>query len=326
MRNKILNGLKKDGFIVIPNVLSTDEILKTESLFWDKLESLNSGINRNDNTTWTNDNWPGNLRVGFMGNHGLSQSKAAWYVRSNKKLIDIFSQIWNTDGSDLITSMDAIICWRKWLTENSYIENSEDSNDSNEEKQNNQFYLPIVEGLHVDQSPFNEGFQCVQGMVIINEVTDYSGGLQIIPKSHTESVQWHMRQNYKWSKNSDFVELDTDDVLFNFYKPQLLKCKPGDLILWDSRLIHGGFVGIGYDLEDMCDNTLARLAFPVSMMPRKLASEDILIQRLHIFNKGYTTTHWVSKCNINNIADSDTHGFNIIYTDYVKPFDNHILI
>jgi hypothetical protein len=322
MYEKLLNDLKKNGYTIIPGVITPDEIHETKKLFWDKLESIGSGIDRYNAETWINNNWPGNLHAGFMGNHGLSQSLAAWSIRSNKKIIDIFSQIWGVGVNDLITSMDAIICWRKW---NTYPDPYPDPDpDPDPDPNNKKYFKPIVEGLHVDQSPYNEGFKCVQGMVVINEVTDRSGGLQIIPKTHTDNVQKHLRANYPWSKCNDFVELDTDDVIFKFFKPMLLKCNPGDLILWDSRLVHGGFVGTGYDIGST-DNELARLAVPVCMLPRINASPDTMDWRLDVFNQGKTTTHWPDKCNLNAIT-TDTHGSNIPDTIYTKPFENNQLI
>jgi len=59
-------------------------------------------------------------------------------------------------------------------------------------------------------------------------------------------------------------------------KGQLIKAKPGDLILWDSRTIHGGTVGKGYSKNEICpfgDDYLARLSFTICMTPKSWASE-----------------------------------------------------
>lgn len=101
----------------------------------------------------------------------------------------------------------------------------------------------------------------------------------------------------------------------------LLKALAGDLILWDSRTLHGGRVGTGRNLssssasstssrksEDDTEITgsdacaclppppspfnLARLAVTVCMTPRALASAGVLAARQKGFKKGYTFTHW----------------------------------
>ena len=60
------------------------------------------------------------------------------------------------------------------------------------------------------------------------------------------------------------------------------------MILWDSRLIHGGWIGSGHDskIQDLTKATLARLAFPVSMMPRNRANKKVIEDRLEAFKEG----------------------------------------
>jgi len=81
--------LLEHGVCVIKNVLSSDEVVKARGLYWDKIESLcdndsNEGpaLDRNDITTWTNDNWPSH-GAGFTTNFGISQCEAAWNIRTN---------------------------------------------------------------------------------------------------------------------------------------------------------------------------------------------------------------------------------------------------
>jgi len=76
---------------------------------------------------------------------------------------------------------------------------------------------------------------------------------------------------------------------------QLVKADPGDLILWDSRLIHGGYVGNGPEsLGNHID--LARLSFTVcqtpytSMQPGK--EHQIINRRIQAFNDQACTSHW----------------------------------
>lgn len=64
----------------------------------------------------------------------------------------------------------------------------------------------------------------------------------------------------------------------------------GDLILWDSRTIHGGFVGNGKNVK--AETGLARLAMTVCMTPNSFATDEIRELRMKAFEKGLTTTHW----------------------------------
>ena len=51
----------------------------------------------------------------------------------------------------------------------------------------------------------------------------------------------------------------------------LLLAQPGDVILWDSRTIHGGHVGTG---AGEADEELARMSVTVCMVPRSRATAE----------------------------------------------------
>lgn len=68
----------------------------------------------------------------------------------------------------------------------------------------------------------------------------------------------------------------------------LLLASPGDLLLWDSRTIHGGLVGSGRAVAASAacpaaaaeaEAELARMAVTVAMVPRSRASEEVLRKR-----------------------------------------------
>ena len=44
----------RNGFVVLKNILSKEEVEKAEEAFWEWLEGLGSGIKRNDPSTWLN--------------------------------------------------------------------------------------------------------------------------------------------------------------------------------------------------------------------------------------------------------------------------------
>jgi len=63
-----------------------------------------------------------------------------------------------------------------------------------------------------------------------------------------------------------------------------VKASAGDIILWDSRTIHGGLVGQGPGKELSAAETeniqLARLSLPVCMTPKRLADKDAIDRRM----------------------------------------------
>jgi len=192
--------------------------------------------------------------------------------------------------------MDTFIVWRPWW-------NSFDQSAS---------WQPDVEPIHCDQNPFKKpGFHCVQGMIPLLPVTPQSGGLRIIADTNNDATQEDMRTRYPNLKvASDWVVLRYNDPLT--LNPQLIEADPGDLILWDSRTCHGGYVGTGGKQES---NELVRASLTVCMMPKNKIPEKIVNQRHEAFKRGWTLTHWPTECNRNFTLD--TNGQNIPKKQYV---------
>merc|ERR1712066_587650 len=76
----------------------------------------------------------------------------------------------------------------------------------------------------------------------------------------------------------------------------LLLAEPGDLILWDSRTIHGGVVGTGDigvsgEALEALPAELARLSVTVAMTPRSWASDLVQLARVKGFKKGENFNH-----------------------------------
>jgi len=86
-----------------------------------------------------------------------------------------------------------------------------------------------------------KGFHCVQGMVPLYRV-DEVGGLMVVPNTNNDRTQQELVQRYPstQSNSSDWLELRNTDPFIG--EGVLVKCEAGDLILWDSRTIHGGLI------------------------------------------------------------------------------------
>lgn len=132
-------------------------------------------------------------------------------------------------------------------------------------------------------------------MIPLYEVNAHVGGLEVVPDTASDKVQADMVKRYpnlQYSKH-DFAPLKTKDPFAG--KGQLVRAQPGDLILWDSRTIHGGRLGAGYKSPDECPlgkGDFARLSFTICMTPKKLAPEKVLEQRRQAFEEGRGTSHW----------------------------------
>jgi len=181
-----------------------------------------------------------------------------------------FSQIWETDK--LLVSMDSTILWKPWW-----------GGHASEE--------PCTEGLHMDQNPwYKPGRECFQGMVPLYDVTAEVGGLQVIPKSHLDESKKIWKESNR-QRIGDFVTLSKNDPMQKGHG-KLVLAEAGDLIVWDSRTVHGGFVGCSPTVSEENTKKLARLSQTVCMTPRSKATKLVLEKRKKGFQTGQGFSHW----------------------------------
>mmetsp|Transcript_117839 Transcript_117839/g.293895 ORF Transcript_117839/g.293895 Transcript_117839/m.293895 type:complete len:327 (-) Transcript_117839:109-1089(-) len=258
-----LEQLKAHGFVVIRGVANADKVRVAKDLLWEAIRERFGHTVRDDPVTW---NFP--LRESGIS-PWLAQSAGAWAVRGWPGVKQAFARIWETE--DLIVSMDSVLLWRPWWIQSEW--------------------RPSTEGLHLDQNPFNKpALECIQGMVPLLPVTDTSGGLQVVPDSHLDEAKADFKQTHLHMRSSgDWCPCDDEDLR---QRALLLHAAPGDLVLWDSRTVHGGLVGTG-----KCDQSsegpaeLARLSVTVSMTPRSWASDIVLERRHKGFTRGESFNH-----------------------------------
>jgi len=297
--------LKEEGYAVIVGAVELADVERAKTLLWEDIERKWKGAQRGDSSTWKNFyfNSPGIVPQ-------LAQSAGAWWIRGMPGVQAAFAKIWGT--ADLITSMDSVICWKPWWDGHGH-------------------RAPRTEGLHLDQNPFTKpAFDCVQGMVPLVEVTARVGGLQVVPASHTAGAKaaWKAR-NPLLARVGDWCPLEHDDPAYD--NVRFLEAQAGDLILWDSRTVHGGVVGEGL-AKPHCDagdaaadarpgaaagngkDELARLACTVAMVPRSRASVRVLELRVKGFQAGIPFNHAPHEAG----TSSGTFRINVP-RDYVPP-------
>jgi len=263
--------LNANGYVVIKSVADPQQVSTAIDLFWKHFETTR-GVNRNDISTW---DW-GVDRRGIVTDGGVIQCAGAWYIRGLPNVKNAFSQIWKTDS--LIVSMDSLLLWRPWW--------------------HNKSWKPRTEGLHLDQNPFSKPDKlCVQGMVALYYVTKETGGLEVVPRSNLPEQKERLKEVCPHFKTAgDFCMINFSSPVVNERK--LLLAKAGDLILWDSRTIHGGLLGVGKDPATDTVLQLARMSMTVCMVPKERATSDVLEARREGFIKGYGFTHWPDEINI----------------------------
>jgi len=277
--------LQSDGYAVLSGVANPEEVQTAINLFWELFET-EFDIKRNDYSTW--EKWSTDQR-GIVLHVPTMQGKGAWYIRGLPNVKFAYSKIWNDE--DLIVSMDSLLLWKPWWI--------------------NSKWYPRTEGLHVDQNYMSKPhLDCVQGMLALYDVTEEIGGLEVVPKSHLEEarndfIAFYKEENLRHAP--DFVRIPRGNKMQGTGK--LLLAKSGDLIIWDSRTVHGGKVGT-LKQNTILDKTtipsdqvkLARLTMTVNMTPRKKASQDVLEERKTGFEKGCGFNHCPHEPNITTRA------------------------
>jgi hypothetical protein len=140
----------------------------------------------------------------------------------------------------------------------------------------------------------------VQGFVSLTDNDESTGGLVIVPDSHERFVdlQFLVNEERLWG---DFVRIPTE--LTEQIHPRLVKCKAGDLVVWDSRCIHCNTPALvdHQDEKSAAARELLRAVAYICMSPLELFQPDgVQCESLEEFREiredfvrdRVTCTHW----------------------------------
>jgi len=132
----------------------------------------------------------------------------------------------------------------------------------------------------------------VQGLVTVCDADASTGGLVVLPGSHHEHDDLIAR-SYIAPSCGDFVMLDDADPILE-REARLVCARAGDLILWDSRLVHCNAPGVENSEAEAgpAADELIRVCGYVCMTPASFASSDVLERRRAGFAQHASTTHW----------------------------------
>ena len=121
-------------------------------------------------------------------------------------------------------------------------------------------------------------------MVPLFAVSPDIGGLQVIPRSHLREAREKLKKRLPHlERRGDWCVVPGPHEV----EPLLIICDAGDLILWDSRTVHGGKVGTGFSSPARP----ARLSVTVAMTKRERASKHVLNARRRAFIEGFNHNH-----------------------------------
>eukprot|EP00434_Breviolum_minutum_P007609 symbB.v1.2.006717.t1/scaffold402.1/size211320/11 len=193
------------------------------------MELSTNSVRRDNPLTWQKHNWPGQDDNGIINSGGIGQSEFMWYVRTRPPVMQAFAHVWSVESEDLLVSFDGCCAFRppsvdvRWRTRSGW--------------------------FHTDQNGRTTGsdFACAQGLVSITDSDESTGGFAV---KHAEIFQ-----RWPLDRENDFFVVPRSDELLAAEasaKPELIELSAGDMVLWDSRLLHCNVPGFHpYDEMDL---------------------------------------------------------------------------
>lgn len=211
------------GYAVVEGVLTPQQCEEIVSDLWDAVESLTSAwktpVNRNQPETHRTSKFLPNMKGIIMAPSILSHCGAAWKVR--KAAAPYFARLHGTPH--LVSSFDRVNIMPKPVDKEAKAKN----------------------WMHTDQTPLLYGLHSIQGFIDLKGTGPNDGGLVVAAKSHLDHHdllyhEWGIDTTDNWipffgKSSAHKCAWRTIHERFHVLK---VECKPGSLVLWDSRTFH----------------------------------------------------------------------------------------
>jgi hypothetical protein len=194
----IKSDLERNGYVIIPNILTPEEIIEAKRL----------------HSQWRDSIPNHNVLHNSISPHGIykfleaGHQRHAWVLRTNTKIQGVFKYLWDCDK--LISSFDG----------SCYIDESVTKKDNL--------------WTHTDQAPNSEGLECYQGLVSLTN--NKKTTLVVYEQSHKLHDIYFKTKGIKSSSNWQLIDKETIESLSPYKK--VLDIPAGSLVLWDSRTFH----------------------------------------------------------------------------------------
>ncbi len=272
--------LRAQGYVVIPNILTSAQCTSYKTRMWDWLEDLGLGTSRKDPDTWKAPTFP-MTQHGIIAYPSLSHTQFIWDVRTEPNVMDVFAKLWNTD--DLLVGFCRASVYLPQQT------------------------VATKDWLHIDQSSTEPNLECYQGAVnLADQKEPDSAGFMVLPFSHLYHADF-FKDTQKESKGDGYMHAPEDTAWFEQKDP---RCKrtfvpvtEGSITLWDSRCVHWNRSFPKSKASLSISNALplanvpeGRYAIFVSMTPRtKVKDPKVIKRKREAFENRRSTNHWGHK-------------------------------
>jgi len=135
----------------------------------------------------------------------------------------------------------------------------------------------------------------------------------VLPKSHEAFLKLGIEAR------ADFVPIPKAHEVLTQFAPKVVICKAGDLVLWDSRLIHCNSPGnVTPRIPDKAKGEqwqLLRAVVYVCMTPADFAENlpELRVKRADAFHNGKTTNHWPHEFHV-SLQNNTPHPNSLVLT------------
>jgi len=272
--------LVEEGFAVVRSAVEQAQLDWLRGLLWEFLEGA-TRMRRDDVETW-GEPFPGPAHLGILSWAGVGQSEFMWRARTAEGVMRSFEVAWGLEpGAPLLSSFDGCAVFRPPALNPSWASQG------------------ALSWLHVDQGATKSGMSGVQGALLLYDQDIASGGLVVVPRSHTRHGDILAGLAGAFDISADFLPVSPDaPCLDGLGGASLVHARAGDLLLWDSRTVHASApasVTAPLPREYGGSLRLSRAAAFVCMVPAQehlCASPALAQQRAQAAMHWVTTTHW----------------------------------
>lgn len=199
--SEIKNALARDGYAIITDVLTPEEVTQYKQKFYNWQNAI-------PDYKWMQP------RVSPHGIHkhwGAGQTELAWLIRTHPNVKGIFRKLWDLPGDgELAVSFDG----------SCYIPKDHKCKDN--------------VWTHTDQAPNQKGIHCYQGFVSITDNKERT--LVVYEGTHLEHEEYFEKRNVSGSKKWNLIDHAYLDGIKD--KKKVLNVPAGSLVLWESRTFH----------------------------------------------------------------------------------------
>lgn len=273
----------KYGVVVFRDALSADETAATVSEVWDYVEAESLEyikpdpalvVKRDDPETWTREHGFYGSRVGFLDTIG--DGPAAWRNRENPRVRDAFASIVGT--RELLASVDRFCLMRptvvggkprpEWRTESGWL-HWDCNPHATHRRDKAESHTPEARWKCGSLNPFitenNEKsdwldgpFHKVQGVVVLTDSTDNSGGFFCVPGFVSQLPRYCAAFPPKAGSYTQVPK----DATWAMEAAEKVTARAGSLIVWSALTPHCNYPVDGPDV---------RICQYLKMMPRAWA-------------------------------------------------------